>query len=247
MFYAAYGDGIPEVNKAMADVLSSLMIITATALILPTALSIFSDPDSSYSDSVTVAFSRGSAIVLLALYAMYLYFELKTHNYFFLGASNDGINTNEESNLDEEHQEPRLSRWSATAILLSATVGIIGCTHLFLDSVQGTADTTGFTKRFIAAILIPIASNAPECATVMVASRNGRVDFAIGVVVGSILQIALFVIPILVILGWIIQQEMTLSFEPFQTIMLFLAVLVVNRLLQDGKYTYVQGAMLVAL
>jgi Ca2+:H+ antiporter len=231
----------------MADVLSSLMIITATALILPTALSTFSDSKSSQPDNVTLAFSRGSAIVLLALYTMYLYFELKTHNYFFLGASNDGINTNEESNLAEEQQEPSLSSWAATAVLLISTASIMGCTYLFLKSVEDTSKDTHVTKTFIAAILIPIASNAPECATVLVASRNGRVDFAIGVIVGSILQIALFVIPFLVILGWFIQQEMTLSFELFQTLMLFLAVLVVNRLLQDGKYTYVQGAMLVAL
>jgi Ca2+:H+ antiporter len=233
----------------MADALSSLMIITATALILPTTLYYTSPSHSESPDSngVILAFSRGSAIVLFGLYIMYLYFQLITHNYYFLGASNDASSTNEDRNLAEEDQEPTLSRWTATAVLLIATAGIMGCAHLVVDSVDDTANVTPFTKMFIGAILIPIASNAPECATIMVASRNGKVDFAIGVIVGSILQIALFVIPFLVILGWFIQQEMTLYFEPFQTTTLFLAVLVVNRLLQDGKYTYVQGAMLVAL
>jgi Ca2+:H+ antiporter len=233
---------------AMADALSSLMIITATALILPTVLySTFPPSEFSHPEARILSFSRGSAVVLIALYIMYLYFELKTHNYFFLGASNEGIIPSEERNLAEEHQEPKLSRWTATAVLLTATVGIMGCTHLLIDSVDETVKVTHITNTFIAAILIPIASNAPEGAIILVASRNGKVDFAIGVIVGSILQIALFVIPLLVILGWFIQQPMTLNFEPFQTIMLFLAVLVVNRLLQDGKYTYIQGAMLVAL
>lgn len=224
----------------MADALSSLMIITATALILPTALySSFSHSDIG---GKILDFSRGSAVVLFALYLMYLYFQLKTHNYYFLGASNDSSIENEETN-----EEPNLGPWTATIVLFSAAGVIMGCTHLIIDSVEDTATFANITETFIAAILIPIASNAPEGATVVYASREGKVDFAIGVIVGSILQIALFVIPFLVILGWCIQQPMTLYFEPFQTTMLFLSVLVVNRLLQDGKYTYVQGAMLVAL
>ena len=123
----------------------------------------------------------------------------------------------------------------------------MGCTYLLLESIDETAEILNITEIFIGAILIPIASNAPECVTIMVASQKGKINFAIGVIVSSILQIALFVIPFLVILGWIIGQPMTLKFEMFQTTMLFFAVLVVNRLLQDGKYTYIQGAMLVAL
>jgi Ca2+:H+ antiporter len=232
---------------AMVDALSSLMIITATALILPTALySTLSTSESAQLEGKIISFSRGSALVLLGLYAIYLYFQLKTHNYFFLGDSNDGsVTPSQERN--GENEEPKLSSSTATIVLLAATVGIMGCTHLLIDSIDETAKFAHITKTFIGAILIPIASNAPECMTIMVQARNGRVDFAIGVIVSSILQIALFVIPFLVILGWFIQQPMTLNFETFQTTMLFLAVLVVNRLLQDGKYTYIQGAMLVAL
>jgi len=223
------------------------MIITATALILPTALySTLSSSEYDQLEGKIIAFSRGSALVLLGLYAMYLYFQLKTHNYIFLGDVNDGSVTPSQQR-DEENDEPKLSRSTATIVLLASTAGIMGCTNLLVDSIGETAEFAGVTKTFIGAILIPIASNAPECMTIIVQAQNGKVDFAIGVIVNSILQISLFVIPFLVILGWVIDQSMTLNFETFQTTMLFLAVLVVNRLLQDGKYTYVQGAMLVAL
>ena len=89
--------------------------------------------------------------------------------------------------------------------------------------------------------------NAPDAATIMAVSGGNKVNYGIGVIISSILQIALFVIPFLVMLGWILDQKLNLYFETFQTIMLFLSVLVVNRLLQDRVYTYVQGAMLVAL
>jgi Ca2+:H+ antiporter len=228
---------------AVADALSSLMVITAVALILPTALyATFTSESSELKDKV-LAFSRGSAVVLFVLYVMYLYFQLKTHPHLFLGAPEE----TDDRNVADEEQGPTLKPFAATIILLTAAAGIMGCTHYLIDNVDKTAKVAHITKTFVAAILIPIASNAPECVSIILASRNGNMDFAIGVIVNSILQIALFVIPVLVALGWIIQVRMTLYFEVFQTTILFLAVLVVNRLLQDGKYTYIQGVMLVAL
>jgi len=231
----------------MAGALSSMMVITATALILPTALysTFTSSEESEFADKI-LSFSRGSAVVLLGLYAIYLYFQL-THSQYFLSAPEELETPIEAPSNNNEQQANSLSPIIATAVLLVSTLGIIICSHLLLDSVDDTAETTHITKTFIAAILIPIASNAPEAATILAVSRGYKVNYGIGVIVGSILQVALFVIPFLVILGRIVHEPLTLYFETFQTTMLFLSVLVVNRLLQDGKYTYVQGAMLVAL
>lgn len=68
-------------------------------------------------------------------------------------------------------------------------------------------------------------------------------DLAIGVAIGSSMQIALFVTPFLVVLGWIIGQPMTLHFQTFETVVFFLSVLVVNYLIQDGKSNYLEGCM----
>jgi Ca2+:H+ antiporter len=229
---------------AVADALSSLMVITAVALILPTALyATFTSSESSELIHKILIFSRGSAVVLFVLYVMYLYFQLKTHPHLFLDAPEERDNRN----VAHEEQGPTLGPYAAGIILITAAAGIMGCTHFVIDNVDQTAKVAHITKTFVAAVLIPIASNAPECISIILASRHGNMDFAIGVIVSSILQVALFVIPVLVALGWIIQQPMTLYFEIFQTTILFFAVLVVNRLLQDGKYTYIQGVMLVAL
>jgi Ca2+:H+ antiporter len=235
LFSAAYGKKIPEFNHATADALSSLMIITAAALILPTAL-YSTVTEYPHLDVKVLAFSRGSAVVLIVLYIMFLYFQLGSHSHLF---------DDDQGDRSVAQEQPNLRR--SAAILITATIGTMVCTDLFIDSVDKTAEVTKTTQMFIGAIIIPIASNAPECATIVVASQHGRINSAVAVIVGSIIQIALFVTPFLVILGWIIQKEMTLKFERFQTAILFLAVLVVNRLLQDGKYTYIQGAMLVAL
>jgi len=244
---ASIGKDISEFKPGIADYLSSLIINTAAARILPTALySTFISSEQHESESRIIVFSRGSAIVLLALYMIYLYFQL-THPQFFLSAPEKLSSEDEDQTKDNSPQAAPLNPFAATAVLLTATLGIIICANYLLNSVSGTAGATHITKTFIAAILIPIASNSPEAATILTVSRGSKVNYGIGVVVGSILQIALFVIPFLVIVGWIIDEPLILYFETFQTTMHFLSVLVVNRLLQDRVYTYVQGYILVTL
>jgi Ca2+:H+ antiporter len=197
-----------------------------------------------------LTFSRGSAGVLLLLYLLYLYFQFMTHSHLFIEADQEEVSTEEprpSSNADTTESTSAAHLWTAAIILIVATACIMVCTHLLIDNINDTADAFNMTKRFIAAILMPIASNAPEMTAVISASRTGRTSYAIGVIVGSILQIALLVIPFLVILGWIIRQPMSLNFETFQTTILFFAVLMVSRILRDIEYTYLHGLMLVEL
>jgi Ca2+:H+ antiporter len=254
---------------AVADALSSLMIISAVALILPTALySTFEASTPLDLDKQIVNFSRGTAVVLFVLYIAYLYFQLKTHKYLF-DAQPEGntAHRGDESNavsrqgshqgtdhegtqrtpVEDLEQTAPTNVLTTTVALIASAAGIMLCSYFLLASIDKTSEATHISRTFIAAILVPIASNAPECATVIAAARSGRIDYALGVIVGSILQIALCVIPILVMLGWVLHQPMTLSFEVFQTIILFLAILLVNHLLQNGKYTYMHGLVLVGL
>jgi Ca2+:H+ antiporter len=235
------------------------MIITAVALILPTALySTFETTLPLDLDKQILAFSRGTALVLFVLYLVYLYFEFVSHKDLFdppkectthHGAGNSNVPTEQDTQPDtqqdsEQDSSTSSSLFKAFAALIASAAGIMSCSHFLLDSINKTSEATGITRTFIATILIPIASNAPECATVV---SSHSVDFSVGVIVGSILQIALFVIPVLVILGWAVGKGMTLNFETFQTVILFMAILLVNHLLQNGKYTYMHGLMLVGL
>lgn len=90
---------------------------------------------------------------------------------------------------------------------------------------------------------MPIVGNAAEHVTAIVVALKDKMDLALGVAIGSSMQIALLVTPFLVILGWIIHQPMTLHFEIFETVVFFLSVLVVTYVIQDGKSNYLEGAM----
>jgi len=173
-----------------------------------------------------------------------------THPYLFSDGDQDEVSTEEQrTNSDDGTSESASAGHLLVTVitLIVATACIMICTHFLIDNVDDAAKTVYITNRFVAAILMPIASNAPEFAAVLFTARNGRTSYALGVIVGSILQIALLVIPFLVILGWIIQQPMTLYFEPFQTMVLFFAVLLFTRILRDGEYTYLHGVMLIEL
>ncbi|KAJ5102012.1 hypothetical protein NUU61_004234 [Penicillium alfredii] len=248
---ASYNKDVLEFNSALAKTLSSLMMISAVTILLPTAL--YSTFSQSEIDDKVLSFSRGTSFVLFALYAGYLYFYLGSHKHLFEPEPEESDHSASE---DEDSPKSTTSKTSAggtpgmlTAIarLATAVAATALCTELLFESIDAMVDTLGITKVFIAVILIPIASNSTEGIAVIAAARSSDTDSAIRVIIDSLLQIGLFVIPFLVIMGWCIEQPMTLFFDSFQTVLLFLAVLVVNHLLRDGQYAYIHGAMLISL
>jgi calcium/proton exchanger cax len=106
-------------------------------------------------------------------------------------------------------------------------------------------ETLHISRAFIGLIIVPIVGNAGELATTFAAAPKGKMDLAINVIVGSTLQIALFVTPVMVIAGWFMVQPMTLKFDLFETTVFSLSVIVVNYLIQDGRTNSFAGALLV--
>jgi Ca2+:H+ antiporter len=150
--------------------------------------------------------SRGTAIILLLLYVLYLVFQLRTHSNLF---------EPESQNAGEEHEaeEPTLGPIAAGVVLVVVTVLVAICAEYLVGSIEDIVETTHISKAFIGLILIPIVGNAAEHVTAVVVALRNKMDLAMGVAIGSSIQIALFMTPFLVIVGWIIGQDMTLHFE----------------------------------
>jgi Ca2+:H+ antiporter len=224
------------------------MAVASASLIIPAALySVLDKSKGSNSEDNILILSHGTSIILLIIYVMYLYFQLGSHAHLFKAASEqDGYEADEEAagGADSHDQEPGLNPWAAGCVLLVITIGVSVCADYLVGSIDEIARTSHISKTFIGLILIPIVGNAAEHVTAVVVSMKDKMDLAINVAIGSSLQIALLVTPFLVILGWIIDQPMTLHFETFETVVFFLSVLVVNYLIQDGESNYLEGAML---
>ena len=213
------------------------MAVAATSLIIPATLyATLTDTSADAADTVLIL-SRGTSIIMLVLYCLYLYFQLKSHAHLFDAEA-------QEEGGDGEQKEPEvLSPLAAGICLVLVTLLVAVCAEYLVDSIDSIVTSTGISKTFIGLILLPIVGNAAEHVTACVVAYKGKMDLAIGVAIGSSLQIALFVTPFLVILGWAIGEKMSLHFETFETVVFFLSVLVVNYLIQDGKSNYLEGCM----
>lgn len=245
---------IQEFSATGAQVSSSLMTLAAIALVLPAAYyhsqypshkPFFNGAGSSITYGATLpedthrglmVISHGTAVLLLVVYIAYLFFELKTHAYVFRSA-----------NSQTEAETPKMNAISAAVGLVAVTVMTSFSADWLVGSIEETATKYNIPKTFIGIILLPIVANAAEHVTSVWMAAKGKMEMPIGICVGSSIQIIIFVIPLLVVVGWISGHALTLYFADFETITLFLSVLLVNTLIMDGKTHYMEGLILLVL
>ncbi|KAH7021563.1 Sodium/calcium exchanger protein-domain-containing protein [Microdochium trichocladiopsis] len=222
-----------------AQTTSSLMTLSAASMILPGTLFMIINPadDEESTRRPILALSRGTAIILLLLYVILESATTPPDSQDASDVESNNANQHQEDD-EEEEKEEHMSPWSAGLVLIVTTV---------LVSIGLPLERTHISRNFIGLILIPIVGNAAEHITAVVVAVKNKMDLAMGVAIGSSIQIALFVTPLLVILGWIMDRDMDLHFETFETVSFAQSVLVVIYTVMDGKSNYLEGAMLMAL
>lgn len=149
----------------------------------------------------------------------------------------------ENAAAEEEHG---MSRTAAVVMLLLSTALVAVCAEFLVEAIPEMVDNSPVSEAFIGLIILPIVGNAAEHVTAVTVAAKNKMDLAIGVAVGSSIQIALFVTPVVVLLGWILNTEMSLYFNLFETVSLFATAFVVNFLVLDGRSNYLEGSLLIA-
>lgn len=253
-------------NTTVAQTAASLLAMAVAGVIVPTVF----DAASITSTKDVAMLSRGTSIILLVVYAAYLLFQLKTHQavfseesqkvpakpmnakkYFHRHRNNEVVEPEavvEEGEEEDEGEEPQLHFFVAIAVLTGSTVIIAFCAEFLVDSIDYVTTKGNISKEFLGLILLPIVGNAAEHATAVTVAMKDKMDLAIGVAVGSSMQVALFLIPLLVVIGWGMgNDDMSLSFDIFQVAVLFVSVLLVNYLIGDGKSHWLEGMLLMCL
>ncbi|KAJ6129296.1 hypothetical protein N7512_002076 [Penicillium capsulatum] len=233
LFAGGYSADTVTFNVDVGGILSSLMVVSSASLIIPSVLDSTTPSTSDPVHGSVLMLSRAASVVLLLFYLVYLYFQLKSHADLFV---DDG---------DGEDEEIELSPWPASIILILATLGVTECSDSLVDSVDGFVEAWGVSRAFIGLIVVPVIGNAGEFNTALNASIKQNMDLAIGVIVGSTLQIVLFVSPFLVMCGWVIGQPMSLRYSPFETVVFFLSVIVMDCLIRGGRSNYFEGSLLI--
>lgn len=155
-----------------AQTACSLMALSTASMVIPAALSMViergKNPEAA-TESVLIL-SRGTAVILLLLYVLYLYFQLRTHKNLF---NPESPATQED---EDEPEEATMSAWSAAAVLILVTVVISFCADYLVDSIDAIVATGKISKNFIGLILIPIVGNAAEHVTACVVAIRDKMD-----------------------------------------------------------------------
>ncbi|MBD1846840.1 calcium/proton exchanger [Cyanobacteria bacterium FACHB-63] len=228
-----------EFQPIVARVNASSMNLAVIALLLPTAVNITS---SGIEPLTLQVLSVAVAIVLISVYTLTLLFSMKTHTYLYdAGVAEEELAA---ASLAHETKKPNLVLWSV--VLLICTVLVAVESELLVDSLEIATEKLGLTALFTGVILLPIIGNAAEHATAVTVAMKDKMDLSLSVAVGSSLQIALFVAPVLVIVGWLTGQPMDLNFNPFELVAVAVAVLITNSISSDGRSNWLEGTLLLA-
>ncbi|KAG0783923.1 hypothetical protein G6F21_010230 [Rhizopus arrhizus] len=247
---------VQRFNQTVAQTSASLLFISVASLLIPASFygSIMEDASESGLDLTRdiLKISRATSVILLILYFSYIFFQ-------FIGptVTEDVKNkvTNDPQDVEQgSHQEvkqeeevPQLPAWMAIALLLVVTVLVGVCAEFLVSAIEDVTEAWGISETFVGLILLPIVGNAAEHLTAVTCALKNKMDLALGVAVGSSMQIALLVTPLMVIIGWGMNVEMSLYFNIYETAILFIAVIMVNYLIMDGESNWLEGLMLVAI
>lgn len=227
-----------QFQPVIARMNASSMNLAVIAILVPTAVD-FTSP--SITEPVLQRLSVAVAVVLILVYGLTLLFSMKTHAYLYdvgTAAEVDGAET------AEHHEPPNLTLW--IAVLLVATLVVAVESEWLVGSLEVATEELGLSELFTGVILLPIIGNAAEHATAVTVALKNKMDLSLSVAVGSSMQIALFVAPVLVIAGWLLGQPMDLDFNNFQLIAVAVSILIANSISSDGSSNWLEGTLLLA-
>lgn len=178
------------------------------------------------------------AVALIVIYALYLVFILRTQSPVAEAAAGHG---------SSQVHTPGMKLPVALALLAGATVGIVIMSEVLVGAIEPTAEAWGLSDMFIGVMLVPLIGNVAEHLVAVQVALQNKMDLSLGIAVGSGLQIALFVAPLLVLIGAFMGHPMNLVFHPFELIALIGAGLIAVLVSVDGESNWLEGAQLVAL
>ncbi|KAH9539405.1 hypothetical protein CY35_15G056500 [Sphagnum magellanicum] len=225
-------------NKGTAQVSSGLLLMAVMGLLFPAVLHA-THTELKYGAS-ELSLSRFSSIIMLAAYSSFIYFQLRSDK----ECSNDA----DEEQGDSGFLRPNshvLTFWDSIFWLTALTIFISVLSQYLVDAINGASAAWNVPLPFISVIILPIVGNAAEHASAIMFAVKDKLDISLGVAIGSSTQISMFVIPFCVIIGWPMGTRMDLNFQLFETGTLFITVLVVAFMLQEGTANYFKGLMLV--
>ncbi|MBA5865915.1 MAG: calcium/proton exchanger [Nitrospira sp. CR1.3] len=221
-------------NQTAAGMGASLLLLAAVGLIIP---ALFHLTAADRGAAIERELSFEIAVVLFAIYVLSLIFSLKTHRHVYAGEGHDPADLG----------ETQWTRTKSVAVLSSVTVLIAIMSEILVEALEPAAHRLGMTQLFVGVILVALIGNAAEHSTAVMVALKNKMDLALGIAVGSSLQIALLIAPILVFASYLLGKPLDLIFTPFEVAAVTISVLIVGFVAMDGESHWMEGVMLVGV
>jgi Ca2+:H+ antiporter len=236
---------VMKFHPVLASATLSMLIVSVVGILLPSLYHFvqtgFADAEIGTEDLLPM--SALIAVVMIAVYILYLFFSLVTHRGIFDGKHSDRAER-------VRKPEPHLAEWpqrTALIVLALSMVSVTGVAELMIGEVESIIHKYGMSELFIGVMVIAVVGNAAEHSTAMLMAWRGRIELAFQIAMGSSAQIALLVAPVLVLLSFPLGNPMSLVFEPFELVAMIVTLAIAAVITVDGQATWFEGAMLVAI
>ena len=222
---------VQKFNPNLAGMSVSLLMIAVIGLVVP---SIFfaTHPDPAHVK--TVRMSEFVAVALIIGYLLSLLYSMGTHKAVF----------GEGGDVASGDAQPHWSLKRAIVMLLLAAGAIGWLSEVLVGSTQEAVKALGLSEVFVGLILVPIIGNAAEHSSAVLMAMKNRMDLAVSIAVGSSIQVALLIAPLLVFIGLIFGQPMDLAFQLMEIVSVALAVMVASTVVRDAESNWLEGAFL---
>ncbi len=207
-----------------------LMFAVIVAFVIPEVFATTMD------ESTTISLSVGVSIILIALYLAALFFKLVTHRGVY----------QHNGEMEQEHEEPEWSKGKAILILALATAAVAYVSENLVHTFEEVGETFGWSELFIGVIIVAIVGNAAEHASAIIMAYKNKMDIAVEIAVGSTLQVAMFVAPVLVIISLFLGTHMPLVFTVPELVAMVSSVLLMVVISNDGESNWFEGLTLLA-
>lgn len=228
-------------NKTAATLGATMLALSAIALMMPAVFHflVVGKPNVREQD-----LSLEIAIVLIVTYVLSLIFTLRTHAHLYVGGAH---NEEGQAEGDEARGTHGWSQTRSLVTLLIATALVAVMSEFLVGAVEEASASLGMTQIFVGVILVAIIGNAAEHSTAILVALKNKMDLALNIAIGSSMQIALFVAPVLVLVSYLFGKPMDLIFTPLEVVTISVSVLIVALIAQDGESNWMEGVLLLAV
>ena len=223
-------NGIQTFDRRTAAMNSTLLILAVVALVIPSLFDVAIADDR----AAELGLSEGVAVVMIILYGLGVFYNLRQQ----------GETTEEVAKV---HHEAHWSVQQSVIVLVAATLGIVFLSEMLVGAVESVTEELGLSELFIGIIVIPLVGNVAEHFVAIQVAYKNQMDLSMAVSIGSSLQIALFVAPVLVFISLLFDDVLLLVFIELELIALLGTSIVAAFVAQDGETNWFEGAMLLAV